>query len=296
MASNRTDKTAGRMNGYDVETALPISEPLSGSHAQQDADPARIPAPMSKPSLPKTTIAKSEIAKSTKTAVVKPAVAKTKSAKSAAAKPKAPAVNVNSTQPTGIRNICVYCGSGPGINPAYVATARALGQSLATADIGLVYGGGSLGLMGEVAKSTLAHGGRVTGIIPSFLSKKEQMLHDADELIVTDNMHERKMLMFERSDAFVALPGGIGTLEELVEQLTWSQLGRHTKPIIVANIDGFWAPFLALLKHMKSEAFIRPGLELGFVVVDRPEQIVPAAISAAEGAHGLTDPALLAKF
>jgi uncharacterized protein (TIGR00730 family) len=109
-------------------------------------------------------------------------------------------------------------------------------------------------------------------------------------------MHERKMLMFERSDAFVALPGGIGTLEELVEQLTWSQLGRHAKPIIVANIDGFWAPFLALLKHMKSEAFIRPGLELGFVVVDRADQIVPAAISAAEGSHGVTDPALLAKF
>jgi uncharacterized protein (TIGR00730 family) len=195
-----------------------------------------------------------------------------------------------------IRNICVYCGSGPGINPAYVATAQALGQSLAAADIGLVYGGGSLGLMGEVAKSALAHGGRVTGIIPSFLSKKEQMLQDADELIITENMHERKMLMFERSDAFVALPGGIGTLEELVEQLTWSQLGRHAKPIIVANIDGFWAPFLALLRHMKSEAFIRPGLELGFVVVDRAEQIVPAAVSAAHGSHGVTDPALLAKF
>jgi uncharacterized protein (TIGR00730 family) len=215
----------------------------------------------------------------------------------AAAKAKASKATSTSAAGAGaIRNICVYCGSGPGLNPAYVTAAQALGKSLAAADIGLVYGGGSLGLMGEVAKSTLAHGGRVTGIIPAFLSKKEQMLKDASELIVTDNMHERKMLMFERSDAFVALPGGIGTLEELVEQLTWSQLGRHAKPIIVANIDGFWAPFLALLGHMKSEAFIRPGLELGFVVVDRAEQIVPAALSAAVGASGVTDPALLAKF
>jgi uncharacterized protein (TIGR00730 family) len=197
---------------------------------------------------------------------------------------------------TPIRNICVYCGSGPGLNPAYVAAAKSLGKSLAAADVGLVYGGGSLGLMGEVARSTLEHGGRVTGIIPGFLSNKEQMLKDVNELIVTENMHERKMLMFERSDAFVALPGGIGTLEELVEQLTWSQLGRHAKPIIVANINGFWAPFLSLLAHMKSDAFIRPGLELGFVVVDKAEKIVPAAIAAAAGAHGITDPALLAKF
>jgi uncharacterized protein (TIGR00730 family) len=292
MASNRTDKTTGRMNGHAANIDLPVS------------DQARTPASMSK---------------TTKPSATKPSATKSSATKSSATKPPKPnALNPSTSKPSttsksvpragttsaaskagadnGIRNICVYCGSGPGLNPAYVATARALGQSLAAADIGLVYGGGSLGLMGEVAKSTLAHGGRVTGIIPAFLSKKEQMLQDANELIVTENMHERKMLMFERSDAFVALPGGIGTLEELVEQLTWSQLGRHVKPIIVANVDGFWAPFLALLKHMKSEAFIRPGLELGFVVVDRADQIVPAAISAAEGAHGVTDPALLAKF
>ena len=117
--------------------------------------------------------------------------------------------------------------------------------------IGLVYGGGGLGLMGELARSVLAHGGRVTGIIPAFLSKKERMLRDVDELIVVDDMHQRKKLMFDKSDAFVALPGGIGTLEELVEQLTWAQLGRHTKPIVLVNIDGFWAPFLALLRHMQ---------------------------------------------
>ena len=134
--------------------------------------------------------------------------------------------------------------------------------------IGLVYGGGGLGLMGELARSVLAHGGRVTGIIPAFLSKKERMLRDADELIVVDDMHQRKKLMFDKSDAFVALPGGIGTLEELVEQLTWAQLGRHTKPIVLVNIDGFWAPFLTLLRHMQEEAFIRPDMDVRFPTVD----------------------------
>ena len=128
---------------------------------------------------------------------------------------------------------------------------------MAEAGIGLVYGGGGLGLMGEIARTVLAHGGRVTGIIPAFLSKKERMLRDVHEMIVVDDMHQRKKLMFDKSDAFVALPGGIGTLEELVEQLTWAQLGRHTKPIVLVNIDGFWAPFLELLHHMRREAFIR---------------------------------------
>lgn len=194
-------------------------------------------------------------------------------------------------------DFCVYCGSGPGKNPAYVAAARTLGRSLAAADIGLVYGGGSLGLMGEVARSTLSAGGRVTGIIPAFLSEKEQMLRDADELIVVDDMHERKRLMFERSDAFVALPGGIGTLEELVEQLTWSQLGRHTKPIVVANIEGFWKPFLDLLAHMKGETFIRAGLDVRFTVVDSADKIVPAARAAMDHtADVAADLALVAKF
>src|SRR5262249_45213774 len=121
--------------------------------------------------------------------------------------------------PGSIRNVCVYCGSGLGKNPAYTEAARTLGAELAGNGIGLVYGRGRLGLMGEVARSTLDHGGRVLGIIPSFLTEKEQMIRDADELIVTTDMHERKRIMFERSDAFVALPGGVGTLEELVEQL-----------------------------------------------------------------------------
>ena len=156
-----------------------------------------------------------------------------------------------------IRTVCVYCGSGPGTNPRFVEAAIAFGKTLAENGIRLVYGGGSVGLMGAVAKSVLDHGGKVTGIIPEFLTARENALKRVQELIVTPDMHERKRLMFERSDAFVALPGGVGTLEELVEQLTWQQLGRHSKPILLANIDGFWEPLLALLAHMRETAFIR---------------------------------------
>ena len=195
-----------------------------------------------------------------------------------------------------IRNICVYCGSGLGKNPTYKAAARTLGIALAVNEIGLVYGGGNLGLMGEVARTALKHGGRVTGIIPGFLTEREKMLRDVDELIVTEDMHERKRLMFERSDAFVALPGGIGTLEELVEQLTWLQLGRHTKPVVVANIEGFWDPLLSLLTHMKADAFIRAGLGVSFTVVDNAEEIVPAVIGAATKRVGAADATILAKF
>lgn len=173
------------------------------------------------------------------------------------------------------RAVCVYCGSGPGTDPAYAAAAQTVGATLAKADLGLVYGGGSLGLMGETARATLQGGGHVTGIIPEFLSEREKMLEEVTDLHVVDDMHIRKQMMFEASDAFVALPGGIGTLEELVEQLTWSQLGRHNKPIIVANIKGFWDPFLELLTHMRQQQFIRPGLEVGFEIVTSADDIVP---------------------
>lgn len=146
---------------------------------------------------------------------------------------------------------------------------------MAETGIGLVYGGGSLGLMGEIARSVLRNGGHVSGIIPEFLSDREQMLRDVQELIVTHSMHERKQLMFDRSDAFVALPGGLGTLEELVEQLTWSQLGQHTKPIVLGDIDGFWTPLLSLIDHMREEAFIRHGLEVNLTRVGKAEDIVP---------------------
>jgi uncharacterized protein (TIGR00730 family) len=193
--------------------------------------------------------------------------------------------------------VCVYCGSNTGKNPAYVAAARALGRGMAAAGVGLVYGGGGLGLMGEIARTVLAHNGHVTGIIPEFLSKRERMLRDADELIVVKDMHERKQLMFDKSDAFVAMPGGIGTLEELVEQLTWAQLGRHHKPIVLLNVEGFWAPFLALLQHMSREQFIRPDMDVRFIAVDKPEEVLPAIRAAAPAASAKTaDAELTQKF
>jgi len=180
-----------------------------------------------------------------------------------------------------IKTICVYCGSGPGSNPRFIETAIALGKILAENRIRLVYGGGSIGLMGALATSVLDHGGTVTGIIPDFLTSRENALTRAQELIVTPDMHERKRLMFERSDAFVALPGGVGTLEELVEQLTWKQLGRHTKPVLLANVDGFWEPLLALLAHMRATQFIRPSLAVDVLKAERVEDVLPRLRAAA---------------
>ncbi|MBR1121822.1 TIGR00730 family Rossman fold protein [Bradyrhizobium lablabi] len=174
-----------------------------------------------------------------------------------------------------INTVCVYCGSGPGTNPRFVESAIALGKIFAENDVRLVYGGGSVGLMGAIAKSVLEHGGAVTGIIPDFLRARENALTRVQEMIVTPDMHERKRLMFERSDAFVALPGGVGTLEELVEMLTWQQLGRHAKPILLANIDGFWEPLMALLSHMRAAQFIRPNLEVDILKAERVEDILP---------------------
>jgi uncharacterized protein (TIGR00730 family) len=180
-----------------------------------------------------------------------------------------------------INSVCVYCGSGPGSDPRFIEGAAAFGKTLAEAGVGLVYGGGSIGLMGAVAKATLDNGGIVTGIIPEFLTVRENALKRAQELIITKDMHERKQLMFDRSDAFVALPGGIGTLEELVEQLTWAQLGRHTKPILLANIAGFWDPLLVLLDHMRDKAFIRQNLAVEVLTADRVEDILPTLEAAA---------------
>jgi uncharacterized protein (TIGR00730 family) len=174
-----------------------------------------------------------------------------------------------------IRTVCVYCGSGPGTNPHFIQAAVAFGKALAENGIRLVYGGGSLGMMGAVATSVLDHGGTVTGIIPDFLTLRENALTRVQEMIVTPDMHERKRLMFERSDAFVALPGGVGTLEELVEQLTWKQLGRHEKPVLLANIDGFWEPLFALLAHMRATQFIRSGLSVDILKAERVTDILP---------------------
>ena len=142
-----------------------------------------------------------------------------------------------------INAVCVYCGSSTGSDPAFAQAAKALGKALAQNGVRLVYGGGSVGMMGTLARAVLENGGQVTGIIPEFLTGKERPKPLTDDMIVTRDMHERKRKMFEHADAFVALPGGIGTLEELVEQLTWAQIGQHKKPVLLANINGFWEPF-----------------------------------------------------
>ena len=188
-----------------------------------------------------------------------------------------------------IKRICVYCGSNPGHDPRFVAAARRFGEILATNRIGLVYGCGSTGLMGTVARAVHDHGGVITGVIPEFLKAQERMFTNADEIIVTKDMHERKGLMFDRADAFVALPGGVGTLEEVVEQLTWAQLGRHKKPILFANIAGFWDPLIAMLDHLRQLGFLA-SKELGYLTTMNVEDILPmlrtaaAAVSEAEKA------------
>jgi uncharacterized protein (TIGR00730 family) len=174
-----------------------------------------------------------------------------------------------------LTSICVYCGSASGARPDYEDAARTLGRAMARACIRLVYGGGSVGLMGTLARSVLDAGGAVTGIIPRFLLNREGLIPNLTQTIVTENMHERKMLMFEQADAFVALPGGVGTLEELVEQMTWAQLGQHEKPVLIANIADFWVPLIALLDQMRAAGFIRADLEVSCIVADRAEDIVP---------------------
>ncbi len=184
-----------------------------------------------------------------------------------------------------IRSICVYCGSQPGRDPAYIAAGRALGKSIAAHGLRLVYGGGTKGIMGAVAAGALANGGQVTGIIPEFLVDMEATRHSLgqlDELIVTEDMHQRKHKMFERADAFVTLPGGIGTLEEIVEIMTWAQLGRHEKPMVFANIGGFWDPMLDLITHMREQGFIHRAHLVQPMVIADVEDIVPAILERGE--------------
>jgi uncharacterized protein (TIGR00730 family) len=184
-----------------------------------------------------------------------------------------------------IRNICVYCGSSLGNDPRFAEAADALGAKMALAGVGLVFGGGEDGLMGRLARAVLNNGGRVTGIIPTFLVKREHASRAAQELIVVENMHQRKQLMFERADAFIALPGGVGTLEELVEQLTWAQLQRHAKPVLIADIGGFWRPLLSLIAHMRDLGFIRDGFDLRYLVAEKIEDALPMLESACRTAR-----------
>jgi uncharacterized protein (TIGR00730 family) len=174
-----------------------------------------------------------------------------------------------------IKNICVYCGSGVGASPHYADAARTLGRLMAEAGIGLVYGGASVGLMGEIARSVLAAGGHVVGIVPPNMPPHEKPMQGLQELIHVQSLHERKMLMFERSDAFVALPGGVGTLEELVEQITWVQLGHHDKPVVIANLDDYWRPLLDLFAQMRELKFISATMDIKYVIADRVEDIIP---------------------
>ncbi|ABQ31880.1 MULTISPECIES: LOG family protein [Acidiphilium] len=166
-------------------------------------------------------------------------------------------------------SVTVFCGSSPGAAPDYLAAARALGEGLAARGMTLVFGGGNVGLMGATAGAALGAGGAVTGIIPDFLRAREVEFPGLTELIVTDTMHTRKRRMFARADAFVVLPGGLGTLDELMEILTWKQLGRHTKPILLIDIRGWASRVAALIDGVIEDGFARPSArELIEVVPD----------------------------
>ncbi|WP_425353792.1 TIGR00730 family Rossman fold protein [Ancylobacter gelatini] len=184
-----------------------------------------------------------------------------------------------------IKSVCVYCGAASGSDSVYLETAIELGRLFARENIRLVYGGGGVGLMGAAARACAEAGGRVTGIIPDFLIGKEQAFEHAHELIVTKDMHERKRLMFERADAFIALPGGIGTLEELVEQLTWVQLNRHTKPVMVLNIAGFWDPLLTLFDHMQATGFVNVARPIRMLVAHNVRAVLPKLNTALDAVH-----------
>ena len=170
-----------------------------------------------------------------------------------------------------IKSICVYCGSQPGKDPAFVESANILGKAMANAGITLVYGGGDRGIMGAVSKAVRDNGGTIQGIIPEFLLSKEanyEMSVSNEEIVIVESMHERKQKMFELSDAFIALPGGIGTLEEIVEIMTWAQLDRHSKPMCFLNVQGFWNPMLELFNHMNEAGFIHTAEKVMPIVIE----------------------------
>lgn len=166
-----------------------------------------------------------------------------------------------------MKSVCIYCGSSTGLNPAYAQAAVECGRALAARGITVVYGGGNIGLMGVLADATLAAGGRVIGVIPHALVKRELAHRGVTELITVHSMHERKQKMADLSDAFMALPGGIGTMDELFEILTWLQLGIHSKPVGLLNTSGFYARLLDFLSHMHDEKFLRNG-QLDLLLVD----------------------------
>ncbi len=178
-----------------------------------------------------------------------------------------------------MKSICVYCGSAPGDDPVFMKTARDIGELAADAGWRVVYGGGKLGLMGATASAARDKGGAVYGVIPKFLTEIEGVLEGVEHKIV-ETMHERKMLMFEESDVFCTLPGGIGTLEEIIETLSWARLSLHKKPIIVANVNDFWSPLQELLHHIVDRKFAPDFLHDTIQFVDTPEKVIAAAESS----------------
>ena len=181
-----------------------------------------------------------------------------------------------------IKSIAVYCGSKLGAKSTYATAARELGVQMAARGIRLVFGGGRIGMMGEVADQVLANGGRVTGVIPHFLDELEVAHKGVTELIAVESMHERKHIMFSRSDAFVILPGGLGTLDECMEIITWKQLQIHACPIIILDVDGYWQSLKALFKDIVEGGFAHPkALEL-FSIVDSVDGVFEAISSAPE--------------
>ncbi|WP_395675565.1 TIGR00730 family Rossman fold protein [Inquilinus sp.] len=175
-----------------------------------------------------------------------------------------------------LRSLCVYCGSSARVDERYKTAAATLGGLIAARGLQLVYGGGRVGLMGIVADAALGAGAQVVGIIPEHIQALEVEHTGLTELHVVDSMHTRKRMMFDRSDAFVILPGGLGTLDEAFEMLTWRQLKLHEKPIVFVDIDGFWRPFLRLVDHMVAQGFVRPENRELFQVVETVEEVFGA--------------------
>ncbi len=191
-------------------------------------------------------------------------------------------MSVYFTGMTNISSLCVFCGSRAGTDLAHGVAARELGSEIAKRDVRLIYGGGDIGLMSMVARSTLEAGGKATGIIPKFIMEFEVGNPGLTELIVVESMHERKTAMFEQSDGFVALPGGLGTLDETIELLTWKQLQQHKKPIVLLNINNYWQPLLDLINAVVEGGFGHHGISDLFSVVDGVDQVFPALESAPE--------------
>ncbi len=180
-----------------------------------------------------------------------------------------------------VKSLCVFCGSQAGDSPSFAGAAERLGKVLAEKHVRLVYGGGGIGLMGIVARSALSHGGAAIGVVPRFLRAMEVQQDGLTELILTETMHERKWLMYDMSDAFAVLPGGIGTLEEVTELLSWRHLNVHAKPIVLVDIDGYWDPLIKLIDHTIARRFAHPNVAKDFTVVKRVEDILPAVGFAA---------------